>query len=670
LAGLGYAALLYWRSTAFTAVWRLVLAIVRGVLVSVIAFLLLNPFVRMIENKAIKPLLVLIADDSESMQMGKTELQTAEQYAQFEKLKEKLTTQDVDVVMRTLQGDKKDGAIVAKHPITNLSDALQQVNSDFEGRNLAGVVLLTDGIVTEGMSPESGTYPFPVYTLGSGDTIPKKDVVLKSVSCNRIAYAGNKTPLEVNLQQYGFAGNTVAIKVKEGNNLLASKVVTLGTGAMQVESFIIDAGKAGLRHLEVEVTPSKGEFSLRNNSAHAYIEVIESKEKILILAAAPHPDIKVLRNALESALNYEVTLCVGGIDSYKPDAYDAVILHHLPDNISTFGGILEDISSKYACWFITGNNTRLERFNSLNGLLRMNSLSANADKVGAKFNAEFDLFTWSAEGINLLDKYPPLDVPFGNYQVSPAAKVVLQQMVGNTANGKPILLLGTPNTTRQAVWVGEDIWSWSMQEFNLNSNHNSLNELIRKTCQFLSTREDKRRLRVQPVAKEFSEIERISFEAESYNQIYEKVYGAKVQLAINDAKGKTRPYTFITNDNSSRLDIGTLPAGIYNYKAEGEVNGKKETLSGQFIVRSFDLETTSTTANWGMLRELSKRTNGQFLEASAMATLPAMLSKEKPKTLLQSSESTKELIDVKILFFVLLALASIEWIARKWLGGV
>ena len=674
LAGICYAALLYFRSKAFNQVWRIALAIFRGALVSCIAFLLFNPFMRIVENKTIKPLLVLLADNSESMAVGNSKEKLAEQYTQFTQLKEQLANQDLDVELRTFEGtitsDNSSNLIKPTFPLSNISASLEQINSDFEGRNLAGVVMLSDGIVTEGLSPETGNYSFPIHTLGSGDTIPRTDIILKSVSCNRIAYSGNKMPIEASIQHFGYSGTNVQVQIKEGNTVLAAKVVKLNSSGLQTENFIIDAGKAGLRHLEVIVAPTQGEFNTNNNLGHAYVEVIESKEKILILAAAPHPDIKVFRNALETALNYEVTLCVAGIDNYKPDKYDAVILHHLPSKDNAFTGQLDEICSKFPCFFVVGNNSNLPKFNNLSNLLKINGLGANPDKVGARYNSEFDLFTWNAEGINLLDKYPPIDVPFGNYQVNPQAKVILQQMVGSTANGKPIFLAGTTSTTRQAVWVGDEIWSWYIQEYVLRNNQNTLNELIRKTCQFLSTKEDKRRLRVQPVQREFSEMERVVFEAESYNQIYEKVYGTKIKLAITDNKGKARSFTLATSESNSRMDLGTLPPGIYSFKAEATVNGKQETQSGQFLIRSYDVETTNTTANWGIMRELSKRNNGIFLPASNMQALPDYLAKQKPKALLQSTETNKELIDLKNLFFILIALATLEWTARKWLGGV
>jgi hypothetical protein len=49
----------------------------------------------------------------------------------------------------------------------------------------------------------------------------------------------------------------------------------------------------------VQLVGQPEEFTAQNNSRDAYIEVIDGKEKILLLAAAPHPDIKAIKSALE-----------------------------------------------------------------------------------------------------------------------------------------------------------------------------------------------------------------------------------------------------------------------------------------------------------------------------------------------------------------------------------
>ena len=49
-----------------------------------------------------------------------------------------------------------------------------------------------------------------------------------------------------------------------------------------------------------------GEFSNRNNRQDVYVEVIDGKEKILLLALAPHPDVKALKSIIEKNENYVI----------------------------------------------------------------------------------------------------------------------------------------------------------------------------------------------------------------------------------------------------------------------------------------------------------------------------------------------------------------------------
>ena len=74
-----------------------------------------------------------------------------------------------------------------------------------------------------------------------------------------------------------------------------------------------------MQHYIIDVKPKADEFTTENNYRHAYIDVVEGKEKILIVAQAPHPDIKAIRYALEKNENYELSLFIPGLHEIKED---------------------------------------------------------------------------------------------------------------------------------------------------------------------------------------------------------------------------------------------------------------------------------------------------------------------------------------------------------------
>ncbi|MFC7669384.1 hypothetical protein ACFQT0_19980 [Hymenobacter humi] len=58
------------------------------------------------------------------------------------------------------------------------------------------MVLLSDGLVNQGRSPAYSDYNFPIYSVAVGDTVPKRDLRLTGLTYNRVAFSGNRFPLE------------------------------------------------------------------------------------------------------------------------------------------------------------------------------------------------------------------------------------------------------------------------------------------------------------------------------------------------------------------------------------------------------------------------------------------------------------------------------------------
>ncbi len=112
----------------------------------------------------------------------------------------------------------------------------------------------------------------------------------------------------------------------------------------------------------VEVLPQPGEFSTRNNRQDVYLDVIDGKEKVLLLALAPHPDIKALRSILEKNQNYEldVRILTGTAAEATAPAdkqYDLIILHQIPDNGGVGNALAAEVpGQKYACFVCAGES--------------------------------------------------------------------------------------------------------------------------------------------------------------------------------------------------------------------------------------------------------------------------------------------------------------------------
>jgi hypothetical protein len=319
--------------------------------------------------------------------------------------------------------------------------------------------------------------------------------------------------------------------------------------------------------------------------------------------------------------------------------------------------------------FVLGNQTNITSFNGMQQTLSIASQAGKADKITAKFNNNFNLFNLDSDKLSLLDRLPPILAPFGDYRPTVGSETILYQRIGSLVTPKPLLIANTTTARKSAVLTGEGLWLWRLEEFSLTEKQEIVDEIIMKTLQLISVKDDKRKLRVYPISPDFSVDEKVIFENEAYNDIYERIYNQSIKLDITDEKGKNRSYNYTTNKENSRFEITGLTEGVYKYKATTQVLGKSELADGQFIVRNTDLENLNTTADFNMLRTLAIQNNGKFFVASQLEKLKDFLSSNKAPDKVSSIEEMNEFINIKWVFFVLLTLVTIEWSVRKYLGS-
>jgi hypothetical protein len=81
---------------------------------------------------------------------------------------------------------------------------------------------------------------------------------------------------------------------KNGSLLTQQKKTTDNKPYLQFD-FLGEAKDKGIQRWDVAVEPAAGESNLKNNRSSIFVEVVEGRKKILVIAPAPHPDIKAIR---------------------------------------------------------------------------------------------------------------------------------------------------------------------------------------------------------------------------------------------------------------------------------------------------------------------------------------------------------------------------------------
>lgn len=669
LAGLVYAGLLYNRNpTLWSRTTNWGLFALRFILASLLCLLLLEPYLRQLTRHIEKPAYILAVDNSLSVPEGGGT--TASQLQQTVNRLQQELGEKGRIEIRTLTGEiETTDSLNFTAETTDLSKLLSGIRSDYENRNLAGVVLLSDGIYNQGISPAFVPYPFPVYSLGLGDTLPKTDVNLKNLYYNKIAYQGNQFRIRAEITQNGYENQPLTLTVRRGGKILQQKQLRFARGASLLEEeVVLNADQAGLQHYVFEVSGAQNEYTDKNNTRHAYIEVIEGREKILIVANSPHPDITALRKSIEKNKNYETFLYIPGISEYKEEKYDLVVLHGLPGGRS-IPRLDEVLKNAKARWYIVSAQTDLRALNQQQELVQIQAQQREFDQAFPLLNGNFDLFTYPGDYRSIIGGYPPVQVPFGRIQTAGWGRVLLYQRIGRIETDKPLMVIGLQEDKKLAVTLGEGMWQWRVQEYAATEDFKAFDELVQKTVQLLSARDDRRRFKVYPLEEEVLDTEGVTFETEVYNKIFERVWGQTVNLVITAEEGKQYRYSYQNTRNNPRYRVQNLPGGVYQFKATTELNGETLSSSGRFSVQNLQLESLELTANHNLLRNISDKTGGRYYHYQQQEQLLQQLKELEARNVITADEAYESVLSLEWLLVLLLLLVSIEWFVRKYNGG-
>jgi hypothetical protein len=161
----------------------------------------------------------------------------------------------------------------------------------------------------------------------------------------------------------------------------------------------------------------------------------------------------------------------------------------------------------------------------------------------------------------------------------------------------------------------------------------------------------------------------VEFDAELYNEIYELINEPEVSLTIVNEEKNKFPYTFTRTARAYKLNAGTFPPGEYKYEASVKSGDKIYRQSGEFSVRALQIESLNTVADHSMLHQLAKKQDGEMVYPADLDALSDIIAaREEIKPVIYTQQRLNEMINLKWVFFLLLALISAEWFLRKRSG--
>lgn len=672
-----------YREIVYSKRARWTMATLRGISIALIAFLLLAPMLRQNVKETEKPLLIFAIDNSQSMALTQDSLfyqqtlptqlqQFINNFGDNYQVKTYLMGEE-----NRLVADNQALNLTFRDETSQLSTLFSEIDALYASHNIGAMVWVSDGIYNTGRDPQYVTQnlKYPIYTVGTGDTTAPIDLKIVESIHNKQTFLGNFFPVEIKINATHLAGRSAQLTLYHKGEVIYEQPINIqGNQHFETIKLVLEAQEKGLQKYRIALTELPDEITYQNNTQDFFIQVVDTREKIAIVYAAPHPDVSSLKQALERYEKYDIETFAHDKFNKEVGDYSLIIFHQLPSQKKLAGKLLADVQTlKIPAWFILGEESDIQSFNQLShGITITPTYNGNQlmmNEVTPTLNENFLLFTLSEEVQQMLKYYSPLNTFFGNYQLSGNASTFLYQKINRVITNYPLISFCDANSQRMGVTVGTGIWNWRLQNYTHSQNFDAFDEMINKIVLYLSAKGDKSRFRIH-CQELYAENMPIEIGAEVYTESYELINSPDVHFCLTDSQGKEYPSLFSKRNNSYYLHLGKLAAGDYRWTAQTDVGGTAYNRSGEFSVEEVNVESLQLTANHDLLRTMAEQSKGAFFKVGEWEALEeAIKGNEKIKSVVSYTQRYAPLLDSWIYFVLIILLLGIEWFMRKWGGG-
>ncbi len=302
---------------------RVILAAVRLVALTVLAFCLMRPVLVLSSVVPQQNFLGVLIDDSRSMRIA-----DGDETERLQFVRDQLATPEGDLraalnerfALRffgfSTETDRLDvvDELDFNGTRTHIGQALAHAHDELSAVPLSGLVVVTDGAdnaldgLAESLLPIQAA-GVPVFTVGLGREEFARDIQLGRVETPRRVLKGASLVTDLVVTHRGFGGETVTVQAEDEGRIVGSEEVVLGgDGEPQTVRMRFTAGEEGPRLFTFRVSPQPGEMVTQNNARQSLVVVEDRREKLLYFEGEPRFEVKFLRRAVADDENLHVSI--------------------------------------------------------------------------------------------------------------------------------------------------------------------------------------------------------------------------------------------------------------------------------------------------------------------------------------------------------------------------
>ena len=656
--------------------------------------LLMQPILALTLHTQRLPLIALLIDDSESMQIAdgtaaRFEIASAVlDHPALQALGDRARVSKFrfsDVLAPMREGEEPTWAGRA----TDLAGALDGVRAQTMGEGLAAVVLISDGGQNLGGRPERAAADIgvPVIAIGIGDPVAPKDVGIASAIIDPLGYVGKPLAVQVRVFSSGFDRVREQVRVLFQGGEVAAKTIALSDGE-QTLKFEIMPERAGRHAFSVAIAAQTGERTEANNRVVVSADVLESRVRILMVAGSPSADLSYLRRVLEADANMEVEVLVRASSKgwarevqramNTLDGRDVVVLLNAP--YTALAGSPEQRLVSFVQQggglLVIGGDAAFE-----GGYAR----SALADVLPVRFLASSSTFQDGAFALafpesrhpilrvsddpladrEAWDALPPL-LSYNRVAAAVSNATVLAHHPTERADGNPMpmLALRRVEAGKAALVAYQTFWRHGLMMWGDGKTDIAARAFWKNMTRWLVTRDDVSRLKLMTEKTAYRSGEAVVVHAQVFDALLQPRSGARVQVRVPDSLGVREVALRDLGGGRYAGNLGRFPQGDYEYQVN---DGDLGTGTGHFTVGRYSLEYETVRMRAELLGDIATRSGGQYARPSGLkAALDSLILTPEPVV----THHRIALWGQQWPLVVLVGLLVFEWAIRRRLGMV
>lgn len=609
---------------------------------------------------------------------------------------------------------------------TLMRKALEAVRARYEGHDLAGVVLISDGAATDDFGDDKGAGAVRDF-LRSLDTRVHtvwaarpgvRDVAVARVLADEFAFVRTVVRLEAVIRSTGYGPRRVLVSLSSDGQVMRQKFVDLPADGSASVVFEVTPPRVGRYLYEISTPVADDEAVDSNNSRAFVVRVIRDKIRVLQVAGAPSWDVRALRAMLEENPNVDlisffilrtqadISLVPNDEMSLIPfptrelfeeqlPSFDVIVLQNFEYLPYGIGDYLENIRS-----YVEGGGGLA----MLGGDMSFSSGGYQDTPVAAALPIEL-LEPWGNTDLLDTGRFSPQLTEAGKthpvtalrYAVpdNVAAWKSLPELEGvnrvigansdatvlavhprlRTAKGQPmpVIVTGEYGQGRTLVVTTDSLWRYGfVAAAKPGDDGRAYTKLWENAIRWLIQDPDLRNLHVDSDAVEYAPRATVRLTARLLGRDYQPLAKGKIELTW---KRGADPRTAVAvgnatlvvgDDGTGTQDLAGLTPGVYRVEAKADVSGRAVVAGDIFLVRDASAELDAPAGVPATLERIALGTGGRAL--GAIDSLPADLSFDIPRVVRVDQRADVELWSRPGLIFLALVLLGLEWLLRQRSG--